>query len=305
MQLIRKQDGFTLIELMVSLVLGLLVTGIVIALFAHSKRNFNEDEQVSLMQENGRFAMQLMSRDISMAGFLGNLFQPTEVDASGITLVGNCISDWSQVVDLPPIKVTPESHAPAACFTSETIKPGTQVVVIKRAEPVFTNSPVDGKLYFRTNGTGGSLYIGSTTTPAGYRDWEYIMHVYYIKVDNGIPALYRKRLAPSAGTNVSLSAGEQLIPGVESFAISLGVDTTGDGIANTYYPSTTSAVLSNAVSAKLDILVRSTRLNPSYTNNKTYYVGNTVINGTDFKQYYGRVFSTTIPMRNIAYRIQN
>ena len=68
-----KQNGFTLIEMMVGLLLGLLVTGIVIATFVQSKGSYNQDQEVARMQENGRFVLTTLAREMSMAGFLGNM----------------------------------------------------------------------------------------------------------------------------------------------------------------------------------------------------------------------------------------
>ena len=65
------------------------------------------------------------------------------------------------------------------------------------------------------------------------------------------------------------------------------------------------------MSARLDVLVRSTNPDISYENNKTYFVGSTSVSGYGFYdndgnvgKFYGRVFSTTVQMRNIAFRIQ-
>lgn len=60
--------GFGLIELMVSMVLGLLVLGAAIGIFQSNQRSFNANEGVNRVQENARVAFELMSRDIRAAG---------------------------------------------------------------------------------------------------------------------------------------------------------------------------------------------------------------------------------------------
>ena len=55
-----NQKGFALIELMIGLVLGLFVTGIVITVFMQSKRSYNQDDEIARLQENGRYALQVM-----------------------------------------------------------------------------------------------------------------------------------------------------------------------------------------------------------------------------------------------------
>lgn len=64
----RTQNGFTLVELMVALVLGLLVVGAASALFLSSRRTYGATASVNRMQENGRAAFEIMARDLRAAG---------------------------------------------------------------------------------------------------------------------------------------------------------------------------------------------------------------------------------------------
>lgn len=68
---IRNQFGLTLIELMVSLVLGLLLMAGVLQLFAANKQSYQLSEEVARMQEGARYAVSVLERDIRMAGYLG------------------------------------------------------------------------------------------------------------------------------------------------------------------------------------------------------------------------------------------
>ena len=62
------QAGFGLIELMISMVLGLLVLGAAIAVFQSNQRSFNANEGQNRIQEGARAAFEMMSRDIRAAG---------------------------------------------------------------------------------------------------------------------------------------------------------------------------------------------------------------------------------------------
>lgn len=71
--------GFTLIELMVALVLGsLLVVGI-LAVFIYGNRSYRQDDQVAKMQDELRYAMSQITRDLEMAGYWAGLLDPAEV----------------------------------------------------------------------------------------------------------------------------------------------------------------------------------------------------------------------------------
>ncbi|MBZ4192820.1 MAG: PilW family protein [Candidatus Contendobacter sp.] len=64
-----RQRGFSLIEIMVALALSLfLITGM-IQLLIGNKQSYRVHEAQSRMQENGRFALEALGRDIRMAGF--------------------------------------------------------------------------------------------------------------------------------------------------------------------------------------------------------------------------------------------
>lgn len=67
---IKSQKGFTLIELMIAIVLGLLISAAMIELFINSKQSYRIQENLSRLQENGRFAMSFLSTDIRMADYV-------------------------------------------------------------------------------------------------------------------------------------------------------------------------------------------------------------------------------------------
>ncbi len=62
-----RQQGLTLVELMVAMVLGLLVTGGIITVFISTSASNKAQQQMARLQEDGRFAVALLSRDIGMA----------------------------------------------------------------------------------------------------------------------------------------------------------------------------------------------------------------------------------------------
>ncbi|GAB2492011.1 hypothetical protein GCM10027084_00570 [Pseudoxanthomonas sangjuensis] len=59
----RAARGFSLVELMISLVVGLLVVGAAIAVFAANSRTYAATESLGRVQENLRVAFELVSRD--------------------------------------------------------------------------------------------------------------------------------------------------------------------------------------------------------------------------------------------------
>lgn len=71
MQSHTVQKGFTLIEVMVAIVIGTILSAAAIALLVNSKSTYEVQDDLARLQENARFAMEMLMRDIRMAGYFG------------------------------------------------------------------------------------------------------------------------------------------------------------------------------------------------------------------------------------------
>src|SRR5690606_26200737 len=81
----NRQQGMTLIEIMIALLIGAFLLGGVLQIFINSKQTYRMQEGLSRMQENGRFAMEFLEHDLRMAGFWGCLApsSPNNTDVAG------------------------------------------------------------------------------------------------------------------------------------------------------------------------------------------------------------------------------
>ena len=68
---ITKQSGIGLIELMVSITLGLFLISGAIGVFISSKSSYNLNNELTWIQDNARFAMTTLNKDMRMSGFFG------------------------------------------------------------------------------------------------------------------------------------------------------------------------------------------------------------------------------------------
>jgi prepilin-type N-terminal cleavage/methylation domain len=73
----RATRGFSLVELMISITIGLLVVAALLALYLNVTRSNTEMAQANSQIENGRFAIQLLTGDIEEAGYWGPLAYST------------------------------------------------------------------------------------------------------------------------------------------------------------------------------------------------------------------------------------
>ena len=76
----HRQSGFSLIELMVAMLLGLLLTGGIITVFLSTSGDSRQQALLATLQEDGRFALSRLSEDLSM----GNAQYCASVGGAGV-----------------------------------------------------------------------------------------------------------------------------------------------------------------------------------------------------------------------------
>jgi len=137
----RKQLGFSLLELMIAMVIGLTLISGAITVFSGSRQSIDLNSALTDIQDNARFAMDSITRDLRMAGFQGcvdintsaakilaestptNNYFETAVQASVVEAAGS----WDPLepvgfeIPLNAAKPVPGTHALSVQFgSSET-----------------------------------------------------------------------------------------------------------------------------------------------------------------------------------------
>jgi type IV pilus assembly protein PilW len=323
----RRMGGFTVVELMIALVLGLLVSSAVLSIFLTSRRSFDRDEMVQRMQDDARHAIRVLSADLSMAGYYADLMLPGAITLDGGLAVDvDCgptgAANWiyqavnpgttdSLAVTFVDNATGAAANAAFACIDAAELEPGTDVIAIKRVVGAQTAVPDPDTVYLRTNGTLGLLYhepaaAPAVTIPPPFTEWEYRPAIYYVRNyenlgGDGTPTLCRRVLVsgdpPKMDKGVA-NAEECLASGIENFQVEFGLDSDADGQPNFYLANPTLAQLQTAVSARISILARSVERDPLYTNDKTYSIANAPAY-TPADNFYRRVFSITVGLHNL------
>lgn len=72
------QKGMTLIELLIAMAISTVLLGGLVEVYVGSKQSYNLAEESSRLQENGRFAIDILTREIRNADFWGCLRKPSE-----------------------------------------------------------------------------------------------------------------------------------------------------------------------------------------------------------------------------------
>lgn len=139
----RGLRGFTLVELMVAVVIGLVILIAVSQIFATSRATYQTEEGLARVQENGRFAMEFISRDLRMAGYAGcrnvNQMLAPSADFSVTNLLNNSanfatnFTGGAHIVGYAYNDATSTWEPPLpAFFAAGEVEPGTDVVAIRR-----------------------------------------------------------------------------------------------------------------------------------------------------------------------------
>ena len=267
----RRQAGLTLIELMVSVVIGMLMIAALATLIANQSGTRAEIDKSGKMIENGRYATQTMANDIQMAGYWGELTAQPAVPAALPDPCSLVVTELEAAMGTPVQGYDAPASLSLSCVGQH--KPGTDVLVVRRVDPdmsavlvaeVITLANLTaGQMYLQTGldastaslahvmaAASGVAATDATTfaltrrngTPANTR--KVLVHIYYISTcsvlasgsctagDNGNPIPTLKRVELSVSGGVPAWNTVTLAEGIENLQIDYGVDTDNDGSAN-------------------------------------------------------------------------
>lgn len=238
----RSQVGFSLVELMISLVIGLIVLGALVALFVNNSSTRRELDRSADVLENGNYALNLLRDELSLAGFYGTL---ATVSGSTDAPCSTSLADWKGSMGLF-VRGSNQTDTPdpfSGCTTNR--KSNTDAVLVQRAATCTAGGSSSdcetltvGKVYLQVAECSTeyndlskrfvleayaatspfTLHAKDCSTAAPIRS--YVRRIFYINTNN---QLIQRDLTSSPAT-------EQLIAdGIENMQIEYGIDTTGDG----------------------------------------------------------------------------
>ena len=150
-----RQRGLSLIELMISIAIGLILLAGVTSLIVQQSSARTELDKASRQIENGRYATQILRDAIEHAGYYGEF---SSLPATPATLPDPCSTAIAGLDSGLPLHVqgydSPTSvPAPlSACLPDANHLPGTDILVIRRADTQATAvaSAVANQVYLQT-----------------------------------------------------------------------------------------------------------------------------------------------------------
>ena len=270
----QHQQGIGLLELMISITLGLFLLSGAIGVLMSSKSSYNLNNELTWIQDNARFATNSLTRDIRMAGFYGCSTSQNYTS----TLNPSAGTGWYTDFDNAVIDVVDNDPPTSATIDISGTHPfvaGDILVITDCSQTtVFqVTGNNSNKLVHNTgSGTPGNCtkFLGGIScSSAGanrkiFRGSEgaFVVqmkaHAYYVdEAADGTPTLYRRELVANSG-NPDVS-DEELVQGVENIQVVYGYDSDADGNANRYVNADDVPVADwgNVVTVRIHLLLRS------------------------------------------------
>jgi len=312
---IYRSSGFTMVELLLAMLLGLIIMSGVMQLFITTQDTQRTNEDQMQMIADARFIIDTIAFDLRHAGIWGHMNETkliackknSELDCPGPQQPTNAASDCNggdhyRDLDFPVFATNNANPYPSGCIT-QGYQPNTDVLEIRYADTLDIGSTqlAAGVAYVRSNILAGQVFVGptyplATSIPKWIDDpldsvtknFPLRAPVYYVSnytntVGDGMPSLHRVelRVGPEMKDIV-------LIPGVEDFQVEFGIDTDNDGQVNAYVnPATVSVnntptanadwLNGSVIAVKIWVLMRSEREDRDLVYDQTFVVANNAV----------------------------
>ena len=241
----NNQTGLTLIELMLAMLISMFLMIGTITVFVQSRMNFRVSDSVARLQENVRFAMDVMEPDVRLAKFWGRSAEPGLIAAvpGGVNVIcdtdGGDYTAWALnfgqelwVVD----ETSGYNHAALGipCPAATGAQPDSDALVLRHASGQQM-PPTAGLIQVQTDLSRADVF-NNGAVPGGYGPFsqthDVVVNIYYVDagsdMDPTLPSLRLKTLVNG------VLQDQELIAGVENLQVQLGVDTDVDGDVDRY-----------------------------------------------------------------------
>lgn len=334
MNIRRHQSGVSIVEYMIAIALGTLLTAGVLELFVSNKTTYRIQTELAGLQDHSRVASQVLSKSIRMAGYqgctnsqtmtpnnivktppAGLVFGPDDIitgheagtstwtPALPTALVGEVLAGTDVV------KVSQASEAEMQ-LVSNMVQPNTPIAVtsrvtIQQGDIILVTDCSQADIFKVTNVsqanviTHASNFNTSNNLSKSYQTDAHVSHfqsyTYYIK-DTG--RTNGKGTAIYALYRMDLNgSAEELVEGVDNMQITYGVDSNSDGTADTF--STASTVNTNndwskVISTRISLLLST--VEEVNPTTKSYTFNNATVTPSDHR--LRRSWNGYIKLRN-------
>lgn len=320
----KNQLGLSILELLISLALGLVLFAGVMSIFVGLRTTTEETTSYGALQENARFALNIIAEDLARQAFWGDY--TGDIDLASLTasvdpgtIGGDCVGGGVNNASFPVAVgafrtiwgTTAVAAANMGCIANASI--GSDIIQIKRAvaNPLNVADIRNDRYYIRSSTNAAAIFSGNGAVPNinNSRIWEYQHHIYYVRNEQAgagtVPVLVQGSLS-RAGQSMNMG---MLVEGIEMIRFLYGVDMDGDGTVDSFISADNminnfwdQAGDVNILSVKVYVLARDILPDNNYENTNTYQLGDIAVdfmdvsgNGDNFRRL---LLSSTVSLDN-------
>lgn len=322
----HRQQGFSLVEGMIALTLGVVLLAGTGQIYAHVRQAYRSQLAQSRIQENARYALELISHDLRLSGYFGcnsaSKALPTPIANSPLTAMAVVSGGDDNTGTFADPNPKLSASLPVTTDPPSTLILGTDAVTVQfgdscggKIDAAMTGLDPTGIISSRNTcgiAAGMALVIGDCaktdifraitsglnsrgTFAAGYAVGAEIMrfrsYTYFIQANaSSQPSLWRFDNNTAGGTNNPV----ELVEGIEDMQVAYGVDSGTDGSANYYVDAdAVGANWAKVVAVRVTITARSLEDNLTLAPTTVTYNGASV---TDHR--LRKSFTATVGLRN-------
>jgi type IV pilus assembly protein PilW len=327
-----RQQGMTIVEMMIALVIGAMLIAGITQVFVSSKVSFETQDNISRMQENARFAFYYLTREIRMAGYRGctrdgkvnNNLNLTTAYENFIYNVGNPMEGYGPNENIPNVTLSPARIMDSDALVIRSSEPSTlQVDTIQNSsnaasihlinedadhgietgDIITLSDCIETTVFQVTDMKQGKKVLIHSTAAAispgnASKDLrhEFGEEATVQKAQTTIFYLANNPEGePALYRSINGAAGEELVPGIERLQFSYGVDTDADFVIDEYEDPDDVTFWEEVLSVRLSMVVRSPRQNVR-DDAQTYDFFGNELTSNDGRQRH--VINTTVALRN-------
>ncbi len=311
----RALRGFSLIELMIGVALGLVVLAALTSFFVSTSASRHEIERTSRQIENGRFAIDMIRTGLHHAGFFAELQKPpvpplpqtppvdwTAPDPCLTTVASLGFAKSPLNVPVPVFGYDKDNSLIPSCISDR--KPGTDVLVVRRfnTEPVPVGQAQPNHVYFQpsrcaTDSTTDPWFfdLGAMAGTFNLRKvdcgtlsdiYRYRVEIYYVRncsvttfagicTSDNIPTLVRLEL------DEGIMRPVPLVEGIHDMRVAYGIDQDNNGSPDVFVRCDSTAPCTpgnwaQVTAVRVHVLAVNMEPTVGYNDTKTYDMGSGV-----------------------------
>lgn len=260
----RRENGFTLVELLISTTLAVVLVVTALGLYAQGRSMARVTETAARIQEQGRYALSVIEDDVELAGFYGFTNRPETIRLVSGGRTDSVVATAAQMSQsaIPAAGVPAGAHACGINFAVDILAPvqgsngmfgtgrsrtaacspygagavdGTDTLTLRHAD-LRDATPEAGRIQILASrlSSRAAQYLfvdgkAPTTLDTNHRVLNLIVRAYYIARDSvarpDFPALRVKSLSQSGGS--PMFDEDEVMTGIEDLQVQFGID-TGD-----------------------------------------------------------------------------